>query len=120
MSAVMQLGPQVDAGNSAQPAPQDKGHRALDIVYSDHEYEGGAIDSYDKLHVRYATGRRADSAQITNLADARLVSVSADPASLTVDYQVSYTLNGGEPRSPESVSLTLNYRDGQYLIAAEA
>ena len=46
--------------------------------------------------------------------------VSADPGSLTVDYQVSYTLNGGEPRAPESVSLTLSYRDGEYLIAAEA
>ena len=49
------------------------GDRALDIVYSDHEHEGGAIDSHDLIRVRFATGRQASSAMITNLADVKLV-----------------------------------------------
>ncbi|MFC5178230.1 serine/threonine-protein kinase [Nocardioides taihuensis] len=79
--------------------------------------------AYDML----TPGFQADSGGLSGylgfwntVADARLVSVSADPDALTVDYLVSYTLNGGEPRAPESVSLALDYRDGDYLIAAEA
>ncbi len=48
-------------------------------------------------------------------------SVTADPDTLEVDYQVAYTMaNEGGPRPPESVSLRLVYRDGGYKIAAES
>ncbi|CAN5901906.1 hypothetical protein BH11MYX3_BH11MYX3_01770 [soil metagenome] len=49
------------------------GDRALDIVYSDHEREGGASSTFDRIHVRFASGRLGESAQITNLTDVKLV-----------------------------------------------
>lgn len=49
------------------------GDGALDVVYSDHEREGGAISSYDFIHVRYASGKLGESAQIEGLVDVKLV-----------------------------------------------
>lgn len=52
---------------------------------------------------------------------ASLESVTADPESLQVSYEVAYTMaSEEEPRSPEQVSLTLIYRNGGYKIAAES
>jgi len=66
------------------------GDRVLDIVYANHEREGGAIDAYDFLQVRYASGRRADSAQIVNLADVRLVNDQLVVAGRTRNDQLFY------------------------------
>lgn len=49
------------------------GDGALDVVYSDHEHEGGAIDEYDLIHVRFANGTLGHSGQVTNLADIKIV-----------------------------------------------
>lgn len=49
------------------------GDGSFDAVYSNHEHEGGATGSYDRIHVRYANGKLGDSGQVMNLVDVRLV-----------------------------------------------
>ncbi len=53
---------------------------------------------------------------------AQLQGVQADPESLTVDYTVAYEMDSSGPGSGEStddVTLTLEFDDGAYKIAAE-
>lgn len=53
---------------------------------------------------------------------AELVSIRADPESLTVDYTVNYEMDSSGPGSGDStddVNLVLRYDDGTYRIAAE-
>jgi hypothetical protein len=59
-------------------------------VYSDHEHEGGSSNTYDRIHVHYANGRRGESAQITNLVDVKLVKDQLVIAGQTRDDQVFY------------------------------
>lgn len=49
------------------------GDGALDVVYADHEHEGGSVISEDQLHVRFATGKIGESAHVMELSDVRLV-----------------------------------------------
>ena len=62
----------------------------LDVVYSDHEHEGGAISSDDFIHVRYGNGTLGESAQIVNLADVKLVKDQLVLAGQTRDDQTFY------------------------------
>ena len=48
------------------------GDGALDVVYSDHEHEGGSIVTYDHLKVRFSTGKISESGTVENLSDVRL------------------------------------------------
>jgi hypothetical protein len=78
-----------DEGRIALLAQVDiDGDGALDIVYSDHEQEGGAMDSEDFLHVRYATGKVADSGMVKNLVDVQVIANHVIVAGQTRD-QVS-------------------------------
>jgi|GEM_PF-4629323 len=49
------------------------GDGAVDIVYSDHEREGGATNTYDRVQVRFANGKVGSSGQITNLSDVKVI-----------------------------------------------
>lgn len=49
------------------------GDGALDIVYSDHEHEGGATSTFDSVHVRFATGKTGEAGRVTNLVDRKVV-----------------------------------------------
>lgn len=49
------------------------GDGALDIVYSDHEHEGGSTITSDRVHVRFATGRTGEAGRVTNLVDRKVV-----------------------------------------------
>lgn len=49
------------------------GDGALDIVYSDHEHEGGAMGSEDIIHVRYATGKIGESGMVKDLGDVQVL-----------------------------------------------
>jgi hypothetical protein len=54
---------------------------------------------------------------------AELQSIQADPQSLSVAYTVAYQLDSSGPgsgASTDDVSLTLEFRDGTYKIAAES
>jgi hypothetical protein len=63
---------------------------ALDVVYSDHEREGGAIGSYDQIHVRRGTGTLGESANVENLVDIKLVRSQLIVAGMTRNDQVFY------------------------------
>lgn len=63
-----------DEGRIALRAQVDlDGDGALDIVYSDHEHEGGSIDTQDHIHVRYATGKIGESGMVINLIETKVV-----------------------------------------------
>jgi hypothetical protein len=49
------------------------GDGALDIVYSDHEHEGGSRTTADRVHVRFATGKTGEAGSVTNLVDLKVV-----------------------------------------------
>jgi hypothetical protein len=53
------------------------------------------------------------------IAGAELLDVSADPATLIVDYAVDYTREDGSTDQDE-VTLQLVFEDGRYLIAGES
>jgi hypothetical protein len=63
-----------DEGRIALLAQVDMdGDGALDIVYSDHEHEGGSMNAQDHIHVRYATGKVGESGMVDNLIDVEVV-----------------------------------------------
>jgi hypothetical protein len=63
-----------DEGRLAVIAEVDlDGDGAADLVWSDHEHEGGAVSTWDNLSVRRATGKTAPIARVKNLADVRVV-----------------------------------------------
>jgi hypothetical protein len=49
------------------------GDGATDLVWTDHQHEGGDISTWDSLSVRFATGKTAPIVRVKNLADARVV-----------------------------------------------
>lgn len=49
------------------------GDGALDIVYSDHEHEGGSRVTTDNVHVRFATGKTGEAGSVMNLVDRKVV-----------------------------------------------
>jgi len=63
-----------DEGRLAVVAHVDlDGDGAADLVWSDHQHEGGDISTWDNLAVRFATGKTAPIVRVKNLADARVV-----------------------------------------------
>jgi hypothetical protein len=63
-----------DEGRLAIVAEVDlDGDGTRDLVWSDHQHEGGSITSEDELSVLYATGTRASIATVTGLADIAVV-----------------------------------------------
>ncbi|MBA3462339.1 MAG: hypothetical protein H0T46_20425 [Deltaproteobacteria bacterium] len=84
-----------DMGRIALLAQVDlDGDGALDVVYSDHEREGGAISSYDLVQVRYASGNLGKSAMIENLAGVKLVKGRLVLAGQTRNDQLLYVCLG--------------------------
>lgn len=53
------------------------------------------------------------------IESAEVISVSADPDTLTVSYRVEYTRKDGSTLQ-DDVSLRLLFEDGRYLIAGES
>jgi hypothetical protein len=49
------------------------GDGVQDIVYSDHEHEGGSTITNDRLHVKLATGTVGEAGDITELADVQVL-----------------------------------------------
>jgi hypothetical protein len=95
------------------------GDRALDIVYSDHEHEGGATNTEDFLHVRYASGRRADSAQIVNLSDIELVNGRLVLAGSARDERTFYGCLGRDLRiTPCPTSAALQRAADRHALAS--
>ncbi len=63
-----------DEGRLAVLARVDlDGDGTADLVWTDHEHEGGAMSTWDHLSVRFATGKTAPIVRVKNLADARVV-----------------------------------------------
>lgn len=63
-----------DEGRLAVIAHVDlDGDGAVDLVWSDHEHEGGSISTWDNLSARFATGKTAPIVRVKNLADVRVV-----------------------------------------------
>ena len=55
----------------------------------------------------------------STIEDAEPISISADPDTLTVNYQVAYERTDGSDLE-DDVSLQLVFEDGRYLIAGES
>jgi len=67
-----------DEGRIALLAQVDlDGDGALDIVYADHEHEGGSRNTEDHIHVRYATGKVGESGTVRNLGDVQVIANQA-------------------------------------------
>jgi len=49
------------------------GDGAADLVWTDHQHEGGDISTWDSLSVRFTTGKTAPIVRVKNLADVRVV-----------------------------------------------
>lgn len=72
------------------------GDGALDIVYSDHEHEGGAMGTFDSVHVRFATGVLGEAGSVKNLADSQIVSKRFVVAGSTRDDARLYACLGAD------------------------
>lgn len=72
------------------------GDGALDVVYSDHEHEGGSIITEDQLHVRFANGKVGESGQIVNVSDVKLVGTQLAIAGTTRFGETFYVCLGSD------------------------
>ena len=74
------------------------GDGALDIVYSDHEHEGGAMDTHDTVRVRFATGRTGEGAQVDNLGGVAVMGGTFVVSGRTRSDRVIYVCMGRDLR----------------------
>ncbi len=77
-----------------------------DMLTEDFQKQSGSFGQYRKAW------RSRPNAQVSN--------ISADPDTMTVSYDVSYSDADGNPLFDDHVTLRLDYADGTYRIAGEA
>lgn len=110
-----------DEGRIALLAQADvDGDGQQDIVYSDHEHEGGSTISTDRLHVKFANGKVGHAGELTMLADVQVVGKQLIVAPSTKRGDMVYLCVGRDLHlAPCAAAKALQLRADRFTVAAQ-